>query len=451
MVLLGESFRKMGRELRSGVESNGRSASLRTPCAQSKGLNLSHSAKWAVLYLALTLFFGTILVFWDARPATNDLEQHWNRASLISHGQFVAYEDPQNPGHYGGYIDDEFVAFNNTAVNSPLAYFPSWFCRGSYRLACLLTLLVASVLTALGIFLAGDFATLLVAPAILPMIFLSYLYPTADAMTNAVSILFIGSVLGLYQGERRPGRAVIAGMVFLGILVGQVKVTCIILLFLMLLPFHSYYKKSGDLDWRLALPAIAGVASALWWSSFTGGIAPVYQEYEAYTQGIHTLVTNPLRLVKTILVTTFSPLDYTDSQANGGRNSQLFLGSEFVQLPALVMAPILIACVLLLVKGNGATSQFDRLDRAIIVVATGLFFVGTHFAMLASWSASRLGGYNQGIQTRYFVPEFPLVGLLAPLLGIVETKPKTMRNTIVALVLIGYVGIVIAHLMPVRV
>lgn len=401
----------------------------------------------ALAYLVLTLLVGGLLILFDQRPATNDLEQHWQRASLISQGQFVAQESPKGDGKFGGYIDGEFVAFNNTAVNSPVAYFPSWFCLGRYRLACMLTLLIATLATALGVYLAGSFATLLCAAALLPMVFFSFTYPTADAMSNSMSILFIGSVLHFYQKERYvPWQ--LALLIGLGFVLGQVKVTCIILLLLLLLPFHKRFLRDGVLDWWLSLPAVAGVVSAYIWSRFTTGIAPVYQPLEKFRGALPAIVTDPVGLLRTVFITTFNPLDLTSSPNNGGRNSFLFFGSEFVQLPALIMAPILIAIVLMLARGNGANRAFDKIDRAIIVTTALLFFLGTHVAMLASWSASMLGTYNQGIQTRYFIPEVPLVGLMVPYLGVTFERERVSRALIVGLLVWGYGGLLIAHLMP---
>ena len=94
------------------------------------------------------------------------------------------------------------------------------------------------------------------------MVFFSFLYPTADAMTNSISILFIGSVLHACQRDRVSGRF-LTFLVFVGIFIGLVKSTCVILLALLLLPFHRGYVKTAKLDWRLVLPAIAGCAAAM--------------------------------------------------------------------------------------------------------------------------------------------------------------------------------------------
>ena len=214
-----------------------------------KTLTISQSSKMAILYLVLSLIAGCILVQWDARPATNDAEQHWNRAYLISQGQFVAQENPQNKGHFGGYINNEFVEFNNTAVNSPVCYFPSWFSNGRYKLACFLTLLISALITASAILLSGAFAPIIMAISLLPMVFLSYLYPTADAMTNSISLLFVSSILHYYSMKRKPSWIEIAPLILLGSVVGLVKITCIILLLFLLLPLNSLRKSTGKLAW----------------------------------------------------------------------------------------------------------------------------------------------------------------------------------------------------------
>ncbi|MBQ9000349.1 MAG: DUF2142 domain-containing protein, partial [Eggerthellaceae bacterium] len=257
-----------------------------------------------------------------------------------------------------------------------------------------------------------------------------------------------GSVLHACQRDRVSGRFLTV-LVFVGIFIGLVKSTCVILLALLLLPFHRGYVKTAKLDWRLVLPAIAGCAAAMFWSRAISGIGPVYQPYDEFRAGILQIATHPLHLAKTIVISLFQPLDFTSDAGNAGRNAQLFLGSEFTQLPATVMAPILLACIALVAYGNKANEQFDRLDRIIVLATVVLFFVGTHFAMLASWSAGQLGGYNQGIQTRYFVPELPLLGLLVPYLALSVGNKRAACALTGTLLVFGYMGIVIAQLMPI--
>lgn len=95
---------------------------------------------------------------------------------------------------------------------------------GHLRVACALTLIVAVGFTTLAIHIAGQYKTLILGIAVLPIVFFSYLYPTADAMTNSFSLLFVAQILYLLQKESIRWKD-ISLLALSALYLGQLKIT----------------------------------------------------------------------------------------------------------------------------------------------------------------------------------------------------------------------------------
>lgn len=176
-------------------------------------------------YFALSTIAGVILILFDRRPSRNDFDAHWSRAQQVASFQFLSTPDPSGSGDYGAIsADGYFVPFNNTAINSPFAYLPSMLSGGHLRVACALTLIVAVGFTTLAIHIAGQYKTLILGIAVLPIVFFSYLYPTADAMTNSFSLLFVAQILYLLQKESIRWKD-ISLLALSALYLGQLKIT----------------------------------------------------------------------------------------------------------------------------------------------------------------------------------------------------------------------------------
>ena len=398
-------------------------------------------------YLLLMLFTGVPMVLFDRNPSRNDQGAHWYRVEGLLAGNLHAVADPNGGEGWGGIVDGAFQTFNNTAVNSPFVYWPSLFSGGDYRTACLLTLCAASLTTAVGIALAGELGCCIAGTAILPMVYFSYLYPTADAVTNSYALLYIGYILHLH-GKERLGVIDYVMLTVASVLLGQIKSTCLVLVLLLIVPA---VRQHGVRRIAFVIPAVGAVVSAGLWMLTVRDVVPAPEtmsgvELESLKSA---MLRNPLLLVESMAVTLFQPLDFSDETSgdrlvNPQRNLQLFTGAENTQLSMTIMVPLLFAVALLFLMG-AQRNRLRAVERTVCAMVCVAFFALTCAAMVLTWSGDP-GGYAGGIQTRYIIPVIPLVALLIPELVQVENLRKFLI-AVAVLVILSYCGIVGVHCM----
>ncbi|NMN01352.1 hypothetical protein G1C96_1943 [Bifidobacterium sp. DSM 109958] len=410
-------------------------------------LRMAERFRLELLYVLVTVPSGLLLILFDRNPSRNDFDPHWDRARQIASGVLRAIPDPSGSGNYGGYdAAGNFVAFNNTAINSPFLYFPSVLGGGHLRVSSLLTLLCCTAMVCAAIRLAQRYGTIVLAVAILPTFFLSIVYPTADAVTNAYALLWVAYVLHLYQTPRIGGRRWIV-LALMGLLLGLIKVTCIALApLLLLLPARAGWKDRTV--WTgIVAAGFATLASALAWMRMTRNIPPsAVITADDYHKGMSTILHSPLRLLESVWYTLINPLDLTGDQYDTGRNIQLAVGAEFTQLPLTIMAPVLLACMLLVVARNADLPRLDVVSRGAVTLSVVAFYVLNVIGMLALFAAYSLGTYAGGMQSRYFIPILAPMALLLPNLGIRINDGRMPRMLITGLIVWSYVGLLCAHL-----
>lgn len=403
--------------------------------------------KLSVLYASLTIPVGIILIFFDKAPSRNDFLDHWNRAEQIAAGQFTAIPDPSGTGNYGAINKDGvFEAFNNTAINSPFTYFPSVFGGGHLRISCLLTLLFSTLFVCIAISLAKQDDTIIFGIAILPIFFLSSIYPTADAITNSISLLWVAFILYLYQQEKLSWHNILATCL-LALFLGQIKMTCIILILLIALPMIRQYQLNHKIDYRFVIPVIISLSSAICWMQATKNVPPsAVSTVEQYKEAKLTVLHHPGEILKSLGISLINPLDLTNDKHDTGRNIQFFTGAEYTQLPFAVMMPILFAVVLLVLYRNKNLPEFHIAEITATAAIIILFYTLTCTGLIVSWGGVALGSYASGLQSRYFIPIYALVCLLIPNLGILVIDRKKIRIFISALIGWSYSGLLLAHL-----
>lgn len=359
----------------------------------------------------------------------------------------MAIPDPSGSGNYGALNKDGvFEAFNNTAINSPFTYFPSLFGGGHLRISSLLTLLFSTWFVCIAILLAKQYDTIVFGVAILPIFFLSTIYPTADAITNSFSLLWIAFVLYLYQQDKITWHHISVASL-LALLLGQVKMTCICLILLISLPLMRQYRLNNKIDYRFAVPFVISISSALLWIQTTKNVPPsavssVKQYAEAKTIAVH----HPGEILRSLWISLINPLDLTGDKYDTGRNIQFFTGAEHTQLPFAVMMPVLFAVVLLVLCRNKNLPKLHITEIISISTIAILFYVLSCVGLIVSWGGVALGGYASGIQSRYFIPIYVLVCLLIPNLGIQIKNERNARVFISTLIGWSYLGLLIAHL-----
>lgn len=422
---------------------------------------VQHMSGWKLegFYTLLTLICGLIMVYWDRRPARNDDRAHLGRLRQLASGTLLPVQSPDGSDLYGYWRDGVFRPFNNTAVNSPVAYYPSilafrihW---NDYALACVFTLVCSTITVAIAIHVAKRYRYVICAAALLPAVFFSFLYVTTDAVINSLSLLFIAIALRLHQRAEVTWPQTILLVIFAP-LVALTKTTSVALLAILFLPVIAVWRERHVIRWRMLLPLASGSAACLLWQRMTSHIPPILGTdftLERYQDAQRMLISHPLEFLQSLLITLVQPLDFNKKvdKYNSVRNLQFFAGSEKAQLPTGVMLLILTAIVLLLVKNNIDQHGIHWQERTIMGLMITGFYVLTCAAMLLVGSglltADKLGAYADGMQNRYFIPMLAPMALMLPNFGITVKRNQVVNVTIAVCLVLGYVGIVCAHVL----
>lgn len=399
-------------------------------------------------YAIGTLLSGLAMILWDRTPVRNDAGAHWLRIHMLLNGQLWAVQDPNGADQWGVILNGRFWNISNTVINSPFVYWPSLLSFGNKQAACILTLIACVGMITLGMLLAGRFQLLLFGAAVMPMTFLSIIYYTADAVTNAYSLLFIGLALHYAQRSKLYAHDWVI-LVLSSVLLGQIKATCLVLA---LLPLVLIPTQHGVRKLLSFLPLIcAAISNALWNNHFIHQTpAQGRISSQQYATLRHDAVSDPLATLRSFITTVFAPLDTSQEKIGGqnvnvGRWMQIFVGGEHAQLNPIVVIPLL-AAVLLLALYTASIVTIGRLGRwiaaAIVLTYCGL----TITAMLVGWSGI-LGAYVTGVQTRYFIPILPIINLLMPRIVRVD-RQRWFTVCCMSAILFTYIGILLAHLIP---
>lgn len=164
---------------------------------------------------------------------------------------------------------------------------------------------------------------------------------------------------------------------------------------------------------------------------------------------LHSILTNPVGMLQSMVVSILSPLDCVGDKYNTGRNIGFFTGAEFTQLSALVMAPLLLAEVLLVLMNNEILPRLSKADVTITVLTILGYSAAAFAALYATYSLGELGHYVDGIQSRYFIPVVPLLALLIPKLGVSFANREKTKSFVIGLVLWTYVAMALVHVLPI--
>lgn len=402
-----------------------------------------------LLYWVGAVVFGCILIFCGKQHCFNDVTAHWARILQIRAGNVVPVFSDESPNWMIYRNHGEIITFNNAAVNAPFVYFPSLLVRGDFSVSSEATLICSATIIAVAIWTAKSYANIILAIAILPTTFFSMIFPTADAVTNSYCLLFIAVILGLYQRDSMLRCRHIALLCVMGILLGQVKITCsIIALFtLFLIPkAQGYVKKIA-----LALPVLCAFISMWFWHSKTSqiAVAPNRVSLERMHELEAQLLQSPWKLFPLIGRSLFEPMDFDTEKINGQlvnprRNLQFFTGTEEVQLPLIVMAPVLIAIMMLLIV-HMSYKSINKLQVGLIVLIIVLYYVLSCVAMSITW-VGNVDVYASGLQNRYFMPVLPLAALLLPnFIRDENINRRALAISVTALTAFSYIAIAITY------
>ena len=129
---------------------------------------------------------------------------------------------------------------------------------------------------------------------------------------------------------------------------------------------------------------------------------------------------------------------------NSRRNLQFFTGTEEIQLPLIVMAPVLIAIMMLLIV-HMSYKNINKLQVGLIVLIIVLYYVLSCVAMSITW-VGNVDVYASGLQNRYFIPVLPLAALLFPnFIRDENINRRVLAISVAALTAFSYIAIAITY------
>lgn len=375
---------------------------------------------------------------------------HWARILQIMNGNIIPVFSEEYPDWMIYRNHGEIITFNNTAVNTPFVYFPSLIVRGDFYVSSVATLICSAAIIAAAIWVAKSYANIILAIAILPTTFFSMIFPTADAITNSFCLLFVAIVLALYQRNDVLRHRHIVLLCVMGILLGQVKITCsIIALFaLFLLPkVHGWGKKIA-----LALPVLSAGISMWLWRMRTSriAVAPNRVSLEKTHELEGQLLQSPWKVFPLIGRSLFEPMDFDHEKINGQlvnprRNLQFFTGTEEIQLPLIVMAPVLIA-IMILVIVHVNYNFISKLQIVLITLIIVLYYILSCVALSITWVGD-INTYASGLQNRYFIPILPFAFLLFPsFIAKEHINRKVLGASVAVLTVFSYIAIAVTYM-----
>lgn len=407
----------------------------------------------ALFYLLVTLPSGILMIAFDKRRSWPDYQDHWHRVLQIVNGHFLAQPNPDGSGGYGG-LDSNgvFQVFNNTAINSPLVYFPGVLGCGHQRLAALFTLIICALTIAVGVRISGLYYPAFLGIGLLPIVFTSICWPTADAVTNAFSIVFVAYVVHLLQQTGPLKQRSLRVLCCMSILLGFIKITCAVLVLLVwLLPLSRKGKDKAKTMWSAAaLSTACTIFALLTWMSLTSRIPPsAIIDQHGFNLAKKRIFQHPLLMIRSLVVSFIQPINTTGDSHDIERNVQLFTGiGPDALLPAGVMVPVLIICCLMIIKGCAGMHHGGRIGIAITVLIVLAFFALTGAGLESSWGSHSLGKYIGGLQSRYYIPIYAVLVLIMPNFGIRFDNPKLLKKVAAIFVVWSYIGMLLAHCLP---
>lgn len=130
--------------------------------------------------------------------------------------------------------------------------------------------------------------------------------------------------------------------------------------------------------------------------------------------------------------------------ANSKRNLQFFTETEEIQLPLIVMAPVLIAIMMLLIV-HMSYKIINKMQVELIVLIILLYYVLSCVAMSITW-VGNVDVYASGLQNRYFIPVLPLAALLLPnFIKDENINRRVLAISVAALTAFSYIAIAITY------
>ena len=404
------------------------------------------------IFVVLGLFFGLLFIFITPPFQVPDEFAHFCRAFQVSEGQIIVKYEGEQPGDYipislrklevslikhipfhpeNKITLNEIVlqsrvplmpkqrsfTYCSAAMYSPIPYFPQiigWWIGRSLSLPILaifytgriFNLLAWIVFTFLAIRRAPVFRWVFLLIALMPMSLFLAASLSADAMTNALSFLFIAYIL--YLAFDHPENISPADLAILCILTISSTLTKPPNILLLGIYFLIPVRKLGSIKHYIAafifLVLINSIIGAIWLYIGSRGIIPFYDGAD-FSEQVIFIINNPVNYLIAILRTIKIHRLLFSGMFVG------FLGWLDTVLPYWTYITYPVILVFMALYENTQRIRFNLTNRIIILV-TLLSTVLVVFTFL--YLLSTPVGYNTilGFQGRYLITVAPLFFLL---------------------------------------
>jgi uncharacterized membrane protein len=356
---------------------------------------------------------------------------------------------------YGG--EERFEGFPNTAIYTPIVYAPliisHWLVSlldapilATVYLGRIFSLLLVAIAVYFSIRLLPFGKWVLFAITLIPMFIASSVSMGADAVTYAVSILFVSLVLNLSFSKKKTSIKKIILLIGLVLAIGFIKQAHIPLLaLLVLLPIFNSRFREKKVFILLGIAAAASFAIFLLWYVRTSGITINFNSSIQPELQKDLILSNPVVFLKVMLAT------YLTNNANG-----FIIGmfGNFGWLTATLPMLFIIISAIIVIFSVGTTSKNEqRLEKIFKITKTktwfGLITIGVFCIVIAIisaalylyWTPYQFGSIL-GIQGRYFLPILPL--LLLPFVT-QNAKNNSSRSAVIiaGCVIVAFVAIMV--------
>jgi hypothetical protein len=309
-----------------------------------------------------------------------------------------------------------FTDFRNTALYAPVSYVPQGlgmlvarpFAASPvvpFYAGRLANLAFFAIVVALAMRIAPIHSSVLFLAAASPMALFVAASLSADAVLNAVCLVYVALVFSIALVDRRVRGLEIGGLVALPVAIALSKhAYAPLCLLALMIPAERF----GGRRWRLAVIGVGTAAALLAAAAWTVAASPLLEPIPG-----HVSAYPDLREARTRLVLG-DPFGFLEKllrtlRVHGPRYAlQLVgvLGWLEVPLPASILYAYLLALVAAAIA-DGASVTLALRQRAVVAATTAATVVTIFAALYLVWG-SPSENVLEGVQGRYFVPLVPL-------------------------------------------
>jgi len=399
------------------------------------------------LFLIFAIAVGGLLIFINPPFETPDEGSHFKRAYQISEGKILAEKKDWDSGgnipkglnqiesFFRSWLADknnatsfkeiseqtknkigdekEFASFPNTALYSPIPYLPQIIGISVAKLFSdsLLWIFYFGRIFNLLFYLAIVFLAIKMTPilkwiflilALMPMSIFLAASASPDALTIALSFLFIAYILKLSLGQKTLAKVDLGLLLILTIAISLCKTAYLFLpLLILIIPRDKFASIKEDYLFKSLIITAGFVAGIGWYAIANKFFVPILAGIDPKAQ-LAVILSKPLSYCKFLV--------YHGLRWFSGSNSQSIIG-EFgwldTYLPLWIISSYKLALIVVFLS-----EEKEREIATLGKIISFLIFSATAFVitliMYLTWNT--VGSFKvEGLQGRYFLPLLPLL------------------------------------------